>query len=116
MGHIGESWIFKSNLDDISRNFIRDGEKNLVSLAKLVEKENMNDAVIDFLLCASDIGYTKVTNRYYKENPYAKREIIELAQTDKKKHLKDYKRTWRKNGLKAIMIMNGKMRIKNLDM
>ena len=92
-------------------------KKNLVSLAKLVEKENMNDAVIDFLLCASDIGYTKVTNRYYKENPYAKtREIIELAQTDKKKHLKDYKRTWRKNGLKAIMIMNGKMRIKNLDM
>ncbi|MDJ1476377.1 PoNi-like cognate immunity protein [Bacillus sp. LS15-K4] len=60
-------------------------KKNLVSLAKLVEKENMNDAVIDFLLCASDIGYTKVTNRYYKENPYAKtREIIELAQTDKK--------------------------------
>ncbi len=34
----------------------------------------MNDAVIDFLLCASDIGYTKVTNRYYKENPYAKTE------------------------------------------
>ena len=72
-------------------------KKNLVSLAKLVEKENMNDAVIDFLLYASDIGYTKVTNRYYKENPYAKtREIIELAQTDKKKHLKDYKHIWRK--------------------
>lgn len=60
-------------------------KKNLVSLAKLVEKENMNDAVIDFLLCASDIGYTKMTNRYYKDNPYAKtREIIELAQIDKK--------------------------------
>lgn len=29
LGHIGgkRSWIFKSNLDDISRNFIRDGEK-----------------------------------------------------------------------------------------
>jgi hypothetical protein len=50
--------------------------------------------VIDFLLCASDIGYTKITNVYYKENPYAKtREIIELAQTDKKeasKRLKTY--------------------------
>ena len=92
-------------------------KKNLVSLAKLVEKENMNDAVIDFLLCASDIGYTKMTNVYFKENPYAKtREIIELAQTDKKKRLKDYKRIWRKNGLEAIMIMNGKMHIKNLDM
>ncbi|MGR5908923.1 PoNe immunity protein domain-containing protein [Bacillus paranthracis] len=50
-----------------------------------------------------------MTNRYYKENPYAKtKEIIELAQTDKKKRLKDYKCIWRKNGLKAIMIMNGK--------
>ncbi|HDR6816414.1 TPA: DUF1911 domain-containing protein, partial [Bacillus thuringiensis] len=37
------------------------------------------------LLCASDIGYTKMTNVYFKENPYAKtREIIELAQADKK--------------------------------
>ena len=43
-----------------------------------------------------------MTNRYYKENPYAKtREIIELAQTDKKR-LKDCKRTWRKNGLKVL--------------
>ncbi len=49
----------------------------------------MNDAVIDFLYALDDIGYTKMTNRYYKENPYAKtREIIELAQTDKKKRLK----------------------------
>ncbi|MED2151177.1 DUF1911 domain-containing protein, partial [Bacillus thuringiensis] len=54
-------------------------------LKKIVDKKNVNDAVIDFLLCASDIGYTKMMNRYYKENPYAKtREIIELAQTDKK--------------------------------
>ena len=76
----------------------------------------MNDAVIDFLLCASDIGYTKMTNRYYKENPYAKtREIIELAQTDKKasKRLQTY---MEKEWFKSIMIMNGKMHIKNLDM
>lgn len=77
----------------------------------------MNDAVIDFLLCASDIGYTNMTNRYYKENPYAKtREIIELAQTDKKEASKRLQTYMEKNGLKAIMIMNGKMRIKNLDM
>ncbi|HDR7675063.1 PoNi-like cognate immunity protein [Bacillus wiedmannii] len=60
-------------------------KKNIERLKKIVDKKNMNDAVIDFLLCASDIGYTNMTNRYYKENPYAKtREIIELAQTDKK--------------------------------
>ncbi|MCU4895959.1 PoNi-like cognate immunity protein [Bacillus cereus] len=60
-------------------------KKNIERLKKIVDTKNMNDAVIDFLLCASDIGYTNMTNRYYKENPYAKtREIIELAQTDKK--------------------------------
>ncbi|MFY0138482.1 PoNi-like cognate immunity protein, partial [Bacillus cereus] len=85
--HIGENEVGYLNLIwMISLGILLETDKkNLVSLAKLVEKENMNDAVIDFLLCASDIGYTKMTNRYYKENPYAKtREIIELAQTDKK--------------------------------
>ncbi|MDA2383916.1 PoNi-like cognate immunity protein [Bacillus cereus] len=87
LGHIGEREVGYLNLIwMISLGILLETEKkNLVSLAKLVEKENMNDAVIDFLLCASDIGYTKMTNRYYKENPYAKtREIIELAQIDKK--------------------------------
>ena len=78
MGHIGEREVGYLNLIwMISLGILLETEKkNLVSLAKLVEKENMNDAVIDFLLCASDIGYTKVTNRYYKENPYAKRERL----------------------------------------
>ncbi|MEB8729489.1 DUF1910 domain-containing protein, partial [Bacillus cereus] len=72
--HIGKKEVGYLNLIwMISLGILLETEKkNLVSLAKLVEKENMNDAVIDFLLCASDIGYTKVTNRYYKENPYAK--------------------------------------------
>ncbi len=86
--HIGENEVGYLNLIwMISLGILLETEKkNLVSLAKLVEKENMNDAVIDFLLCASDIGYTNMTNRYYKENPYAKtKEIIELAQTDKKR-------------------------------
>ncbi|MCQ6373256.1 PoNi-like cognate immunity protein, partial [Bacillus cereus] len=85
--HIGENEVGYLNLIwMISLGILLETEKkNLVSLAKLVEKENMNDAVIDFLLCASDIGYTKMTNVYFKENPYAKtREIIELAQADKK--------------------------------
>ncbi|MDM5463001.1 PoNi-like cognate immunity protein [Bacillus cereus] len=85
--HIGKKEVGYLNLIwMISLGILLETEKkNLVSLAKLVEKENMNDAVIDFLLCASDIGYTKMTNRYYKDNPYAKtREIIELAQIDKK--------------------------------
>ncbi|WP_397537121.1 PoNi-like cognate immunity protein [Rummeliibacillus pycnus] len=60
-------------------------KKNIERLNRVIEKKNINDSVIDYLLYASDIGYTKITNAYYKENPYAKtREIIELAQTDKK--------------------------------
>ncbi len=60
-------------------------KKNIERLSKVVEKKEINDAVIDFLLCASDIGYTKISNEYYKENPYAKtRGIIDFAQTDKR--------------------------------
>jgi len=79
IGYLSLIWMISLGI------LLETDKRNLERLKKIVEKENMNDAVIDFLLCASDIGYTKVTNRYYKENPYAKtREIIELAQTDKK--------------------------------
>ncbi|MGE7022129.1 PoNi-like cognate immunity protein [Solibacillus cecembensis] len=60
-------------------------KKNIERLSKVVEKKEINDAVIDFLLCSSDIGYPKISNQYDKKNPYAKtREIIDLAQTDKR--------------------------------
>ncbi|UED78813.1 DUF1911 domain-containing protein [Lysinibacillus sp. CD3-6] len=60
-------------------------KKNIERLSKVVEKKEISDLVIDFLLYASNIGHTKITNDYYKVNPYAKtKEIIELAQTDKK--------------------------------
>ncbi|HDR6312243.1 TPA: DUF1911 domain-containing protein [Bacillus cereus] len=79
VGYIYMLWIISLGI------LLETDKKNIERLKKIVDKKNVNDAVIDFLLYASDIGYTKVTNRYYKENPYAKtREIIELAQTDKK--------------------------------
>ncbi|HDR8065046.1 PoNi-like cognate immunity protein [Bacillus thuringiensis] len=79
VGYIYMLWIISLGI------LLETDKKNLERLKKIVDKKNMNDAVIDFLLCASDIGYTNMTNRYYKENPYAKtREIIELAQIDKK--------------------------------
>ncbi|EJR82202.1 hypothetical protein IK7_02666 [Bacillus cereus VD156] len=79
VGYIYMLWIISLGI------LLETDKKNIERLKKIVDTKNMNDAVIDFLLCASDIGYTKMTNRYYKENPYAKtREIIELAQTDKK--------------------------------
>lgn len=88
VGYINLLWMISLGI------LLETEKKNLVSIAKLVEKENINDSVIDFLLCASDIGYTKITNAYFKENPYAKtRDILELAQTDKKeasKRLKTY--------------------------
>ncbi|MED2841131.1 hypothetical protein A6279_15250 [Bacillus wiedmannii] len=79
VGYIYMLWMISLGI------LLETDKKNIERLKKIVDKKNMNDAVIDFLLCASDIGYTNITNRYYKDNPYAKtREIIELAQTDKK--------------------------------
>ncbi|HFJ9276405.1 MULTISPECIES: PoNi-like cognate immunity protein [Bacillus] len=79
IGYLSLIWMISLGI------LLETDKKNIERLKKIVDKKNVNDAVIDFLLCASDIGYTKMTNRYYKENPYAKmREIIEFAQTDKK--------------------------------
>ncbi|MCC2389283.1 PoNi-like cognate immunity protein [Bacillus pacificus] len=79
VGYIYMLWIISLGI------LLETDKKNIERLKKIVDKKNVNDAVIDFLLCASDVGYTNMTNRYYKENPYAKtKEIIELAQTDKK--------------------------------
>lgn len=79
IGYLSLIWMISLGI------LLETDKKNIERLKKIVDTKNMNDAVIDFLLCASDIGYIKMTNRYYKENPYAKtREIIELAQTDKK--------------------------------
>ncbi|WP_223556214.1 PoNi-like cognate immunity protein [Lysinibacillus sphaericus] len=79
VGYINLLWMISLGI------LLETDKKNIIRLAKLVEIENIKDSVIDFLLCASDIEYTKITNIYFKENPYAKtREIIELAQTDKK--------------------------------
>lgn len=77
-------------------------KKNIERLSKVVEKKEINDAVIDYLLYASDIGYTKISNNYYKENPYAKtREIIELAQTDKKEASKRLQKYMEKEWFKG---------------
>ena len=60
-------------------------KQNMKRLAKVVENQNMNDFVIDYLLCVSDIGWTKISNAFYKELPYTKtKEIIKLEQLDKK--------------------------------
>ncbi|MES5918937.1 PoNi-like cognate immunity protein [Bacillus cereus group sp. RP37] len=88
IGYLSLIWMISLGI------LLETDKKNIERLKKIVDKKNMNDAVINFLLCASDIGYTNMTNRYYKENPYANtREIIEFAQTDKKeasKRLKTY--------------------------
>src|SRR5699024_5610707 len=59
-------------------------KENLNKLAKIVEKEGIEDFVIDYLLSASDVGWTKISHTFSKEVPYMKtKEIIELAQVDK---------------------------------
>ncbi|MEY9973242.1 hypothetical protein ABH966_003626 [Lysinibacillus sp. RC46] len=96
VGYINLLWMISLGI------LLETDKKNIVRLAKQVEKENINDSVIDYLLCASDIGYTKITNVYFKENPYAKTsEIIELAQTDKKEASKRLQKYMEKEWFKG---------------
>jgi len=79
IGYINLLWMISLGI------LLETDKKNIERLKRLVEKENIKDFVIDYLLCACDIGWTKITYHYEKENPYSKtREIIELAQTDKR--------------------------------
>src|SRR5699024_10797075 len=59
-------------------------KENIKTLSEIIKKQNVNDFVIDYLLCASDIGWTHISNHFVEETPYANtKEIIELAETDK---------------------------------
>src|SRR5699024_1408834 len=59
-------------------------KENIKRLSEIIKKQNVNDFVIDYLLCASDIGWTQISNNFVEEIPYAKtKEIIEIAETDK---------------------------------
>jgi hypothetical protein len=78
IGYLNLLWMISLGI------LLETDKKNIERLSKLVEKENIQDSVIDYLLYASDIGWTKIANIYYEENPYSKtKEIIELAQKDK---------------------------------
>ncbi|WP_369011753.1 PoNi-like cognate immunity protein [Acetivibrio thermocellus] len=58
--------------------------ENLKRLACVIEKQKIEDALIDFLLKACDIGWYHNTSEYERKNPYAKTaEIIQIALHDK---------------------------------
>ncbi|OOM07376.1 PoNi-like cognate immunity protein [Clostridium saccharobutylicum] len=78
VGYLNLLWMISLGI------LLETDKENIIRLSKLVDKENIEDAVIDYLLCASDIGWNKVRGVYDKENPYSKtKEIIELAEKDK---------------------------------
>src|SRR5699024_11226330 len=59
-------------------------KENIKKLSEIIKKQQLNDFVIDYLLCACDIGWTHISNSFDKEIPYANtKEIVELAETDK---------------------------------
>lgn len=85
--HIGQNEVGYLNLLwTISLGILLETDKqNVERLAQIVERQNIEDFVIDYLLCASDIGWTKIRNVFIEEVPYTNtKEIIELAETDKK--------------------------------
>lgn len=78
IGYLNLLWMISLGI------LIETDKNNIKRLSKLVEKEKITDAVIDYLLYACDIGWNELTDTYVKENPYSKtKEIIELAQKDK---------------------------------
>ncbi|WP_160690533.1 PoNi-like cognate immunity protein [Clostridium sp. C2-6-12] len=78
IGYLNLLWMISLGI------LLETDKENIIRLSRLVDKENIEDAVIDYLLCASDIRWSKIRSVYNKENPYSKtREIIELAENDK---------------------------------
>src|SRR5699024_4762382 len=59
-------------------------KENIKRLSEIIKRQQLNDFVVDYLLCACDIGWTHISNSFDKEIPYANtKEIVELAETDK---------------------------------
>src|SRR5699024_12508186 len=59
-------------------------KEKIKKLSEIIKKQNVNDFVVDYLLCVCDIGWTHISNSFDKEIPYANtKEIVELAETDK---------------------------------
>src|SRR5699024_4435702 len=59
-------------------------KENIKRLSEIIKKQQLNDFVVDYLLCACDIGWSHISNSFDKEIPYANtKEIVELAETDK---------------------------------
>lgn len=69
-------------------------KNNMRVLAEVVEKQNIEDVLIYYLLYASDIGWEKVTNKYYYKIPYSKiKEFIDITGNDREndsKKMKEY--------------------------
>ena len=58
----------------------------LKRLARVIERQRIEDALMDFLLKSCDIGWNHSTTKYEKKNPYEKTaEIIKIALHDKDK-------------------------------
>src|SRR5699024_9119014 len=59
-------------------------KENIKRLSEIIKRQQVTDFVVDYLLCACDIGWTHISNSFDKEIPYANtKEIVELAETDK---------------------------------
>src|SRR5699024_2446589 len=77
-GYLNLRWILYFQI------ILESNKENIKSLSEIIKKQNVNDFVIDYLLCARDIGWTQISNNFVEEIPYAKiKEIIELEEKDK---------------------------------
>src|SRR5699024_9147096 len=77
IGYLNLLWIVSLGI------LLETDKENIKRLSEIIKKQQLNDFVIDYLLCACDIGWTHISNSFDKEIHYANtNEIIELAETD----------------------------------
>jgi len=96
----------------LSLGILLEVDKPRFKKACLCDREaKKEDALLDFLLKACDIGWNHNTSRYERKNPYAKTaEIIQMALHDKDKERasKRLQQYIEKSGLRDIMIWTSK--------
>jgi len=70
VGYVNLIWLVAIGI------LLETDKENMKKLSNVVEKESIDDALMDFLLRSCNIGWSHESNHYEKENPYAKTEMI----------------------------------------
>src|SRR5699024_3494366 len=78
IGYLNLHWIVSLGI------LLETDKENIKRLSEIIKKQQLNDFVIYYLLCACDIGWTHISNSFDNEISYANTKyIIEFSATYK---------------------------------